>query len=194
MGDVFSNSIGALECILAEKILCDYNRVHEEEQRLREIVKRLREKAQTENSREIQWQEISIKNDNKTKEKANYASTMVYAWDGLARANDEMFYIGWNNKEQEITIYYIEYKGEKLFLHENLREYDLPEITEDTVDLALRVNALTTINPRYVTLVDDVIKHPNAYVKKMKKYLKNKTDLLFRYDEIAEYLLACLNE
>ena len=83
-----------------------------------------------------------------------------------------------DKKEQEITIYYIEYKGEKFFLHENLREYDLPEITEDTVDLALRVNALTRISPRYVTLVDDVIKHPNAYVKKMKKYLKNKTDLL----------------
>ena len=81
MGDVFNDSIGALECILAEKILCDYNRVHEEEQRLREIVKRLRKKARTESSTEIQWQEIVIKNDNKTKEKANYTESMLYVWE-----------------------------------------------------------------------------------------------------------------
>ena len=157
-----------------------------------------REKIITQGATEIEWKEIRIENTSKAKEKADYSYTMLCGWSGLACAQKNEFAVNWCEDIKTVTIPYLEYEDELYFLyagqHAEGSPWGLPYITEETLSIALKTNVVVKIDTRYLELVYDMMDYPNVYFKKLKEFFKSKENVSYRYEEIAEYLLASLDE
>lgn len=157
-----------------------------------------REKIITQGATEIEWKEIRIENTSKAKEKADYSYTMLCGWSGLACAQKNEFAVNWCEDIKTVTIPYLEYKDELYFLYDGQHAegspWGLPYITEETLSIALKTNVVVKIDTRYLELVYDMMDYPNVYFKKLKEFFKSKENVSYRYEEIAEYLLASLDE
>ncbi|MBR4982288.1 MAG: hypothetical protein IKY94_06990 [Lachnospiraceae bacterium] len=157
-----------------------------------------RVKIITQGAKEIEWKEVRIENTSKAKEKADYSYTMLCGWSGLACAQKNEFAVNWCEEIKTVTIPYLEYKDELYFLyagqHAEGSPWGLPYITVETLSIALKTNVVVKIDTRYLELVYDMMDYPNVYFKKLKEFFKSKENVSYRYEEIAEYLLASLDE
>lgn len=162
-----------------------------EENDLKQLVEETKDNICRNQGAEIEWQEIRIENSTKAKWKDNYTYKVYWAWEGVSMANDEPFNVIFIPETQNAMIHYLQYKGEMYFLHRSAKTWGLPYITEDSIDLAIRLKVLVKINERYKDLLQDIIARPNVYAKKMGTHFEvTKYD----YKNIAEALLEKLYE
>ena len=123
---------------------------------------------------------------------------MLCGWSGLACAQKNEFAVNWCEEIKTVTIPYLEYEDELYFLyagqHAEGSPWGLPYITEETLPVAIKANVVVKIDNRYLELVYDMMDYPNVYFEKLKEFFKSKENVSYRYEEIAEYLLASLDE
>lgn len=157
-----------------------------------------RVKIITQGATEIQWKEVVIENTSKAKEKADYSFTMLCGWSGLSCALQNEFMVKWVEEIKTVVIPYFEYKDELYFLyagqHAEGSPWGLPYITVETLPVALKAKVVVKIGDRYSELAYDMMDYPNVYFKKLKEFFESKENMSYRYEEIAEYLLTCLDE
>lgn len=162
-----------------------------EENELKQLVEETKDNICRNQGSEIEWQEIRIENSTKAKWKDNYTYKVYWAWEGVSMANDEPINVIFITETQNLMIHYLQYKGEIYFLHRNAKTWGLPYITEDSIDLAIKLKVLVKVSERYKDLLNDIIIRPNVYAKKMGTYFEvTKYD----YSNIAEALLEKLYE
>ena len=147
---------------------------------------------------EIDWNEVRIENTSKAKEKADYSFTMLCGWSGLSCALQNEFMVKWIEEIKTVVIPYFEYEDELYFLYDGQHAegspWGLPYITEETLPVALKAGVVVKIEDRYMELARDMMDYPNVYFKKLKDFFESKENMSYRYEEIAEYLLKCLDE
>ena len=166
-------SVNYLENLITERMQEKRRALDHEEQQLREFAEKIKEEMLTKGTTEIEWKEVRIENTTKTEEKEGYSGIMYDVWSDFSRENNDKFRVDWGQETKTVIVPYIEYNDNKYFLHNTIDGDSLPQLTDETFYLALRLKVIAAVEERDEIFVEDLIREPHIFADKVKKLRKS---------------------